>query len=156
MLKSHITYWSLSFFAGIFLTLMIKFNSQLANLTNPSLASLFAHGIGALFAFSIVIVLSTKISNTKIEKINSKRRFWYYLGGIPGAFTVLLSAITVNSVLGLSASLTLMLLGKMIFSLACDNFGWFQLPIKKITRCDLYNITIVFIGCIFIIFSRQI
>lgn len=46
-------------------------------------------------------------------------------GGIPGALTVLLAAIAVNSPLELAGTLGLMLTGQIVFGLIADLRGWF-------------------------------
>ncbi|HGN1704937.1 TPA: DMT family transporter [Providencia rettgeri] len=67
----------------------------------------------------------------------SKGKLIWYLGGLPGGFTVLLAAITVNSPLSLSGSIILMITGQIIFSLMVDSMGWFGVTKRKIVSRDL-------------------
>lgn len=74
---------------------------------------------------------------------------WCYLGGIPGAFTVLLAAITVNSPLSLSGSIVLMLAGQIVTGLIIDHFGLMGLTRRKVTSRDGLTLLLLFSGCIF-------
>lgn len=154
MNHKYFNYWVLAFFAGVLLTFMIKYNSQLAMYSSPLFASFVAHGIGTIFAL-LILIGSNAASTSKPPKVK-KVRLWAYLGGVPGAFIVLLSAIVVNSELGLSGSLSLMLLGQMTFSLACEHYGFFNLPKNPATINDIIIITIVFIGCVLIIYAGNL
>ena len=48
---------------------------------------------------------------------------WAYLGGLPGALTVALAAIAVNSPLALAGTLALAIAGQLLFGLLCERFG---------------------------------
>ncbi|WGL58745.1 DMT family transporter [Pigmentibacter sp. JX0631] len=144
--------WILGLLAGVVLTLMINFNSHLAKITSPLFASWTAHGIGTLTA--ILIIYLNSIVN-KIEKEPLKKiPLWSYFGGIPGAFTVILAVIAVNTTLGLSGTLSLMLVGQIIFGIFSDLFGLFGTTKKSVNLKDFFVIFLILTGSWLIINFR--
>lgn len=143
----------LAIVGGGVLALMINYNSLMAKYTNPIFASWVAHGIGALTSLLFIFLVQKRkfLDSNKIVK----SKLWQYLGGIPGAFTVILAAITVNSSLGLSGSLSLMLLGQIIAGLVYDRLGLFNSVKRKINMIDCLAVIFVFLGSILIIFFNS-
>ncbi|RLV59835.1 DMT family transporter [Parashewanella curva] len=136
--------------AGGLLALMIFFNSQLAFTYSPIEASWFAHGVGGFTALILMLFIQRKSNSaTSMEKAP----FIAYLGGIPGAFTVLLAGYTVNSYLGLSGTLALAIIGQIIFSLVSDGFGLFGLSKKKIGLRDFASLLLITGGSLLIILA---
>lgn len=156
--KNHLidaTDWLLAIVAGILLAVMIDFNSLLAKHSVPVFASWVAHGFGALVALVIVGLGATLLRLKPQKAISPKPQspFWSYWGGIPGTFTVILAAITVNSPLGLSGTLALMLVGQVLFGIVSDQFGWFGIPQRKIGVTDGLVILFVLSGSGILIFG---
>ncbi|RYV03475.1 hypothetical protein SOPP22_04205 [Shewanella sp. OPT22] len=152
MNKTQYFYLLLALISGGFLAAMIFFNSQLALFYSPAESSWFAHGIGGLTA--LILIFSLNRGNKQLFAKNDQTPWWAYLGGLPGAFTVLLSGITVNSHLGLTGSLALGLVGQISFSYLCDYFGLFGLEQKKMALRDLVSLCLICGGSLMIIFSR--
>ena len=151
--------WVIAFLGGLILTLMIDSNSLLAKYSSPLFASWVAYGVGALVAFFLVMLAPVvfRSKNKVTESItieNKKIPLWIYLGGIPGAMTVVLSAITVNSTLALAGSFALMLLGQIVFGMFSDIFGWFGTPKKEFVFIDFVVILLILAGSSLIIFFR--
>ncbi len=116
-------------------------------ITSPLHASWLTHGIGAIVALIIWLTVKKHLPQ---RTPGAKIPLWCYLGGIPGAFTVLLAASTVNSPLSLSGSIVLMLAGQIVTGLIIDHFGLMGLPQRKASGRD--GLT----NGICIIFSRSI
>ncbi|MCW2255183.1 transporter family-2 protein [Providencia alcalifaciens] len=126
-MKNKIFLPLLAIVSGVLLTLMILSNSYLSQFTSPVKASWLTHGVGAIFSLIIFIIFGLKKMK---ENKNVKAYAISYLGGLPGAFTVLLAAITVNSPLSLSGSIVLMLVGQVIFGFIIDYFVFFNIKAK--------------------------
>ncbi|AFH95611.1 TPA: DMT family transporter [Providencia stuartii] len=143
----------LAIVSGVLLTLMIMSNSYLSQFTSPIKASWLTHGVGTLFAFVVFLIFNLKQSAIVPKE---KVPLMGYLAGIPGAFTVLLAAITVNSSLSLSGSIVLMLLGQVIFSLAIDYFGFWGLKTtrKKIKGHDFVVSMLFMLGSLLIVLGK--
>lgn len=152
--------FSIAILAGSLLALMIKLNSQLAIANSPLSASWIAHGIGALVALIIVFTFSTIISvNSKTEtnKVNlAKPKWWHFCGGLPGAFTVVVAAITVNSSIGLSGTLAMGLIGQIIFGFIIDHNGWFGLVKKPLNLTSALTTLPIISGSLLLIFTNKI
>lgn len=142
--------------AGVVLAVMTDWNSLLARHSSPLFASWTAHGVGAVASLALVMCLPGR-GATKQENDSPAGQWpvWAYLGGIPGAFTVLLAAITVNSALGLAGTLALMLIGQMVFGVLADAFGFFGLARKHLGPRDICAIAMVLCGSIGIILARS-
>ncbi|MFC5801288.1 DMT family transporter [Streptomyces formicae] len=152
------TDWILGIAGGVLLSLMTHFNSLLAGYTTPTFASWVAHGLGAVVALLLVWVAGSRLFRRGAidEKKPGERAQvprWVYLGGIPGAFTVILAAITVNGSLSLSGTIALMLVGQIVFGLASDRFGLFRTPKRRIVPMDGGVALCVVTGSALIIFG---
>ena len=130
-------------FSGVLLTAMITTNSYLSTWNSPLIAAWFAHGSGALFSFLLLVIIQPKIQKTS----ENRPPLWCYLGGIPGALTVVLAAITINSPLKLAASLSLMLTGQVIYGIVSDKLGWFGMVSRKFSFFDFISILLILSGC---------
>ncbi|EJD6041548.1 DMT family transporter [Providencia rettgeri] len=152
----------LSFLAlasGVLLSMMIMANSYLARFTIPLTASWLTHGIGTLFSLVIYFFYLQKrkqqVRKQQVQpQVIKKGKMIWYLGGIPGGFTVLLAAITVNSPLSLAGSIILMITGQIIFGLLVDAMGWFGVIKRKITVSDFLMCTLLITGCSLLIIGK--
>lgn len=147
---------SLALAGGITLASMIAVNSELATFSSPLLASWVAHGVGAVTSFFVLLLISA----WKRKKISllpkSATPIWAYLGGIPGAFVVILAAITVNSPLGLSGSIVLIMAGQVLFGLISDTFGLFGLRKRSMNSNDGIALVLMVVGCLITMFGRGV
>nr|WP_314266029.1 DMT family transporter [uncultured Moellerella sp.] len=137
--------------SGVLLTLMIMSNSYLSTFTSPLHASWLTHAIGSVVALLIWFASRRQLPR---QKENHKIPYWSYLGGIPGAFTVLLAAVTVNSQLSLSGSIVLMLTGQIVTGMLIDHLGFMGLTKRRITRQDCISVLLLFIGSTLIIMGK--
>ncbi len=143
--------------SGVLLTLMIQSNSLLAKYTTPIFASWIAHGVGSCVAFLLVLITALFTKNKYSKKSQFKKiPTWYYTGGIPGAFTVVLAAYAVNGDLSLSGTISLMLVGQVLFGIIVDHYGLIAVPIRRITLKDIIAVTFVLLGSVLIIFRGTI
>ncbi|UGA39865.1 DMT family transporter [Chromobacterium haemolyticum] len=129
--------------AGAMLAWMIHCNSLLAAHSGPLQASWLAHGLGALTA--LALWRATTRSNPAPASCRPPPR-WAYLGGLPGALTVALAAVAVNSPLALAGTLALAIAGQLLFSLLCERCG-FLVARRALTRHDAHAALLVLSGC---------
>ena len=87
-----------AFAAGLLLALMIAQNGALARATDPWLGSWLAHGVGTLVA-ALLWWLAPRSPTPEAAPP------WAWLGGLPGALTVVLAALCLNSPLGMAGTL---------------------------------------------------
>lgn len=76
---------------------------------------------------------------------------WAWLGGLPGALTVVLAAFCLNSPLGMAGTLALLLLGQLLFGALCDGLGWFGLARRRPQGMDLLATFLVMTGALLIV-----
>jgi transporter family-2 protein len=143
--------WLLATIAGAILACMLFYNGMLAHATDPIWASFVAHGVGTAAA---LLLLALPVAPRKVDT-PATAPLWAYLGGVPGALTVILANITVNTPLGLTGSLSLMLLGQVVFALIVDSLGWFQLQPRRPGLYDFASVLGVMSGSAILIFFAR-
>ncbi|MCF6475145.1 EamA-like transporter family protein [Nonomuraea sp. MG754425] len=146
--------WLLAIAGGVLLTLMTLSNAVLARHTDALWASWAAHGLGAVVALVLVLTIARRKpapgQNTG-SGARTRTPLWYYLGGIPGALVVILSAVAVNSELALAGTIALMLTGQMVFGTAADHLGLLHIPRRRVTGTDLAVAGCVLAGSVLIV-----
>ncbi|MFC9843888.1 DMT family transporter [Streptomyces sp. NPDC060223] len=153
-MTTRATDWLLAIAGGVLLTLMTEFNGQLAHHTTAVYASWVAHGLGAVVALVLVAATARAVSRPKPPSLPAeadRAPLWFYLGGILGAFVVILSATSVNSSLALSGTTALMLTGQVLFGVASDRLGLLRIPKRRITATDLGTAALVLAGSALIV-----
>ncbi|MEL4431679.1 DMT family transporter [Shewanella mangrovisoli] len=146
--------------SGVLLALMIKLNSQLAMYSSPLLASWMAHGIGAITVLLMLFLLRKRLvgkeakSTLNADASQSRLPWWAYLGGVPGAATVVLAAVTVNSELALAGTLALMLVGQLILSCIFDCCGYFGVVKRRIRFTEVIAMVMILLGAMLVIYSH--
>lgn len=133
-----------AFAAGLLLALMIAQNGALARATDPWLGSWLAHGVGTLVA-ALLWWLAPRPPQPEAAPP------WAWLGGLPGALTVVLAALCLNSPLGMAGTLALLLLGQLLFGALCDARGWFGLTRRSPSGKDALAALLVMAGALFIV-----
>jgi len=136
--------------AGGLLAMMVDSNGLLAHYSSSVFSSWVAHGVGAVVALLFVQLLTRSTAEGASVATPSRRSpLWFYLGGIPGAFTVILAAQAINGPLSLSGAIALMMLGQVLFGLLSDHFGW----LRRIGGRDLLTVACILLGSGVIIFG---
>ncbi len=79
----------------------------------------------------------------------------YYLGGIVGAFTVILAAMTVNGGMPLSSVVALSLVGQIVFSMFSDQFGFLGSTQRRISLNDIFAVMLVLGGSLMVILDLR-
>ncbi|TCS44000.1 DMT family transporter [Reinekea marinisedimentorum] len=137
---------------GALLALMIAMNSQLYLYVSPLVSSWIAHGMGAITALLMLLLLSRR--KPVAEPAALAIPWWAYLGGVSGAVLVVLAVITVNSFLGITGTLVLSIVGQVMFGLFSDQFGWFGLAVHPVTRARLLAVIPIVLGSFFIVVAK--
>lgn len=146
--------WILGAGAGVLLGVMISINAGLAAHSTPFIGSWVVHGVGALAALVLIFGRRRFVGRPAPSQAPAaKPPLWSYFGGAPGALAVALGSIAVNSELALAGALSLMLVGQIVFSLVCDQWGLFGTPRRKIVLYDLLAAVLVALGSVAIIAS---
>ena len=144
---------ALAFLSGTLLTLMLQINSSLAHSTSPMIASWVAHGVGMLS--TLMLILLFRRNTAQVQPMTRKPPLIYYLGGIVGAFTVILAAMTVNGGMPLSSVVALSLVGQIVFSLFSDQFGFLGSTQRRISLNDIFAVMLVLGGSLMVILDLR-
>lgn len=135
-----------AFATGGLLTLMVWFNGTLAAHGSLLFASWVPHLTGSVVAIAVLLILRPRPASPV------RAPWWAYLGGISGAFTVMLTSFTMNTPLAISGTIALGLAGQMIFSLIADKWGMMGLPQRDPTGRDVLALSLILSGALILIF----
>ena len=136
-----------AFATGGLLTLMVWFNGTLGTTGTFLFSSWVPHATGSILAI-IVLLVFRPVKAQPAAKVP----WWAYLGGISGAFTVMLTSAAMNSALAVSGTIALGLAGQMIFSLIADKWGMMGLPQRDPTLRDMGALALIMAGSVILIF----
>ncbi|MHA6297528.1 DMT family transporter [Devosia sp. CAU 1758] len=139
-----------AFASGGLLTFAVFFNAEAGRHGGALFSSWLAHGTGTVAAI-IVLALLWFRDKPAVTAIAKKAPLWAYFGGISGAATVMLTSTAVNTPLALAGTLALGLAGQVAFGLAADQWGFFGLPKRRLTRRDAAAALLITAGSLLII-----
>lgn len=109
---------------GLLYSIMNLFNAQLSQLYGNSAASVMIHGVGLICLLPLCF---------KWGRPKGKAPWYMYLGGFIGVSVVLCTNVGISA-LGITANLSLALLGQILLSALVDQNGWFgatKIPMDK-------------------------
>jgi transporter family-2 protein len=141
-------YSSAALGSGALLALAIFINGRLAGHLSPAWSSLVVHFVGIFGSWFLWRLLAR---GGGLLPFSSAAPRWAYLGGLGGAVIVLLANTTVNSVIGLVGSLSLMILGQAVFAILIDINGWLGMQKRAISPGDLLQVLCLMTGSFLII-----
>ena len=136
--------------SGLLLALMVYLNAALGQASTAGFSSIVTHLVGGVASYLLWISFSKAkgfFPKSKEAPIHS------YLGGMIGAFIVILSSITVNSYIALSGTIALAILGQVVFSVLSDVRGWFGLVARKFDKYDFFQMFFILMGTAIILFG---
>lgn len=130
-----------SAFVGSLIAIMILLNGTLASATGNYLSSVIIHFIGLI---GIVLILILKKSKFKLYSSVPK---YAYTAGLIGVLPILFNNIGF-SVLGVSITLTLGMIGQSITAIIVDHFGLFNMPVVKFNKKKILGLLIILAGMV--------
>lgn len=127
--------------AGIFIAVMARLNATLGEVVGVLESTFLIHWIGALFAIPLILLFF------RGERSKWKRGAPVYLfgGGMLGVAIVLAANLAVPR-LGLLFTMGLFLAGNLLFAVIADHFGFFNIPVFKISRRRIMGILCAITG----------
>ena len=117
-------YYFLAFLGSLFIAVMIAVNGRLASAYGLYWSTSIFFLVGLIF-----ISLSAVVRREKLI-FRKETPFYLYLGGAVGFFTTFFNFMAINKI-SVTAILALSLFGQAAFSLVIDQFGFFEMPVRK-------------------------
>lgn len=141
-------YGALAFAVGMVLIIQVGMNSTLrARLGSPLLAALISFLVGTV-VLALLVLLSRAPLPNRAQLLALPG--WAWLGGVLGAFYVVVSVI-VGPRIGAAALLALIVLGQLVTSLTVDHFGWLGFPQHTLTPLRLLGAALLFGGVLLVV-----
>lgn len=134
-------YKSWAVFVGILIAVMVTFNGFLANYVGDYISLIIIHIVGLVALIPILLFKGAKLPRLRGIPI------YLFGAGALGVFMVFSSNICFNF-LGVSLTLSLILLGQSITSCIIDHYGLFGMEIKRFQKEKLFGFLLVFTGII--------
>lgn len=132
-------YYLLSALAAVLIAVMIVVNGKLTVAFGTYAATVIIHVVGLVLASAVLAVKK----ETPFQK--QKLHFSLYLGGVIGVATTLFNNMAFGKI-SVSLIIALGLLGQTITALIIDQFGLFNMPVKKFNMAKLIGLLFVFVG----------
>ncbi len=149
-----------SMLAGVFVAVATRLNASLGERIGILESSFVIHLAGALFAFFLILLFfrkergvlrrapSKQLAGRQDER--EKTPVYLFGGGVLGIVIVLCANLSVPK-LGMVLTMGIFLMGNLIFAVAADHFGFFGLPVFKITRRRLLGLACTALGLMFVL-----
>ncbi|MBX3243350.1 MAG: DMT family transporter [Acidobacteria bacterium] len=132
---------------GIILPLQVAINSKLGDaVANPLLAAFASFFVGTVSLLAYILITGIPLSKLAGAKDASPIA---WTGGVLGAIYVAGSIILLPK-LGVALTISLILAGQMLMSVAMDHFGLFGLPVKEISLARVAGVLLIVIGVVLI------
>jgi bacterial/archaeal transporter family-2 protein len=131
--------------AGLFLPVQVALNSRLREaVASPVLSALVSFLVGGTTLFVVTMLGGLGGTGAGLAGF-AAAPWWAFLGGLCGAFYVLLSIIVLPR-LGAAVILAAAILGQQVASLMMDNYGWLGVPRVPLTGGRLAGALLLLVG----------
>jgi len=122
-------YWFLAAAAGAGLAAQAGVNTQLRAATGSALwTSLISASLTVLLLAAALLAQRDAIATTGYARYP----WWIWTGGIAGAAYVL-AAVTLARPLGVATLFAAIIVGQLAAGLVIDHFGWFNVPVHRVS-----------------------
>lgn len=128
-------------FVGILVSIMVTFNGLLAKYSGDYLSLIIIHLVGLVIILLIMFFKKEKLSNLKGIPI------YLFSAGALGVFMVFSNNMSFNF-LGVSLTISLVLLGQSIASCIIDHYGLFEMEVKRFQKEKILGFLLVSIGIV--------
>lgn len=134
--------------AGVFVALMIRLNATLGEHVGVLEGSFVVHLVGTAFATLLLLPRGRTLLSSGVK--DAPR--YTFIGGVLGVAIVMLANVVVP-VLGVALTLSLSVAANLAFSTVSDHFGWFGLPVFRVTGRRLLGLALVVAGVLLVAFG---
>ena len=137
-------YYFYSFVAAILIAVMVVTNGSLGAFYDSYVASIIIHAVGLLFVTIVVKI--------KKEKIFSKKAvpMILYCGGAIGVVTTLCNNLSYGKI-SVTAIIALGLFAQTLTSIIIDQFGLFNMPVKKLNKVKVISLSFTLMGILYLL-----
>ncbi len=132
-----------SILAGLMIALQSIFNARLGETAGLWTSNAFVHGSGFLFTLAVLMFIQSQPSLSAFKDVN----IIYLLGGVLGA-GIIFSVMQGVSNLGMSYSLTIIIVTQLFASLVINYFGLFGEAVINISLSKIFGFILMIIGLI--------
>lgn len=142
-----VLFYLLPILAGIAMAVQSGINSQLRlAIQHPLMASLISFLVG-----TIALVLLMLFSRNALPELYqySSVRWYYYAGGLLGAFVVTVTLLSVSKI-GASNMFVLIIAGQLVTAVVIDHFGLLGIKQSAVSLQKLLGILLLVVGALLV------
>jgi len=140
---SNSIYFLLAIIGGIAIATQAPINARLREIVvSPVMSALISFAIGTVALF--LMHLSGFAGQASFDKV-LKMPWWYWIGGVLGAFFVFASLTSVAK-LGTATVIALVIVGQLSAALTIDTFGLFGMPVVPLSWQRVVGIILLMAG----------
>ena len=133
---------------GVMIAIQASANTALRiELDSPWIAAILNFSLGVIALIVVAFIVRPETFSAMKPIFMGQVVWWKLLGGLMGAFFVL-SVTILAPHLGLGKVIILYLFGQIIMSIIVDHFGWFGMPVDKITLQKAIGIVLLIGGVV--------
>ena len=133
---------------GVMIAIQASTNTALRiELDSPWIAAIMNFSLGVIALVVVAFIVKPEIFSAMKPIFMGQVVWWKLLGGLMGAFFVL-SVTILAPHLGLGKVIILYLFGQITMSIIVDHFGWFGMPVDKITLQKAIGIVLLIGGVV--------
>lgn len=133
--------------AGSLVALMVRLNATLGEHIGVVASSWVVHVVGTIFA-GLLWATRSMLRSKPPRAVNWSTIPWYaWTGGMLGVAIVALANLVVP-VLGLALTLSVVIATSLTVSALADHFGWFGLPVQRMTWRTAFGILCIVAGVV--------
>lgn len=134
-------YWCLAAAAGAGLALQAGINTQLRAATGSALwTSLISASLTVVLLGGALLLQRDGVATSGYGRYP----WWIWIGGVAGAVYVL-AAVVFTRLLGVATLFAAIIVGQLSAGLVIDHFGWFSVPVHRVSPGRLIG-TVLLLG----------
>lgn len=134
-----------SLVAGILVSVMMRLNASLGGAIGMLESSFVVHVVGALTG---ILLIALFFRRDPLSALSQTQKYLPFVG-VLGVLIVLCSNLSVSH-LGLTLSVSLFLIGNLVFAMAADHFGFFDLSVLKISARRILGLACAISGVLLV------
>lgn len=141
-------YYGFAALAAVCVATLVAINGELTFVHGIHMSNLIIHIVGL-----VIVSFTALLRKERVFKIKGLPII-LFLGGLIGYFTTLFNNMAIGRI-SVTAILALSLLGQAATSLVIDQFGFFDMPVRKFSFSKLMGLAVTCLGIVLLLWGSE-